>query len=264
MTTKILSTLLILGHLMSCQKEEQDSSKVKININDYIVREDSTIIHKRDLQISKKLRKYCYQIFKSDRFCFENVRYELNPRIRYLELSRIPKADIGKFLKEAQGLDTLRTLSLSRIPLDTLPNLTEFKNLISLTLNQLNLRDSIMLPNYVKKLSYLGIEKSKAKHIFFPKKCKIKTLNLYKNEINYLNESFYYLKDLEYLGLRENPLFDVIDLNRFPKLKEVNLCGTATRPHIRERIKKQYPHIKFDFCPDEIKVIFEDDEKVKQ
>jgi len=257
--------LLLLVSFGHCgQKKEQDSSKVKININDYIVREDCTIVHKRDLQISKNLDRLCHQVFKSERLCFENVRYELNARIRSLGLSKLPINKIDAFLKEAQQLDSLWHLTLKRIPLNTLPNLSKLKSLTSLSLNQLNLTDTVVIPGYLKKLKSLSINRSNFKHLIIPKNCKIKNLRLFHNQINYLNDSFYHLKDLESLDLRENPLFDVINLNRFPKLKEVNLCGTATRPHIRERIKKQYPHIEFDFCPDEIEVVFEDDEKVKQ
>ena len=262
----ILYSLTLLFGLSHCGPKEDKSpqSRFKLDMRDYIIREDSSLVHKKDLQISKKLNQLCSQVFQDKHLCSENIKYGFNPRIRSLGLMKIPVSKVNMFLQELQHLDSLHTLSLDRISLKSLPDLSKLTGLTSLSLLHLNLTDTVVIPQYLSNLRSLDIIKSKFKWIVFPENCRIRSLRLYKNEINYLNKSFYYLEDLENLNLRENPLFDVIDLNRFPKLKTVNLCGTATRPYIRERIKKQYPHIKFDFCPDEIEVIFEDDEQVKQ
>ncbi len=266
MKKSILYSLTLLFGLSHCGPKEDKSpqSRFKLDMRDYIIREDSSIVHRKDLKIGNNLNRLCHQVFKGKRSCLESVRFEINPRIRSLKLNHIPLNKIDLFLEQAQKLDTLQALSVSRTPLEKLPDFSKYKNLITLHLDHVNLQDTIKLPQYVKKLRYFGLINSKVKHLLFPKDCQIRSLTLSKNEINYLNESYYHLKELRHLVLRENNLYDVIDLNRFPKLEMVDLCGTATRPHIRERIKKQYPHIKFDFCPDEIEVIFEDDEKVKQ
>jgi len=266
MTIKKVCVLLVFLCLISCKEKKKEfvNYRPPINLNDYVFLEDSSLVHKKDLQISKNLDRLCHQVFKSKHFCSENLRYSLNLRIRSLGISKIPTEKLVAFIKEIQELDSLYTLSLEKIPLETLPSLSKLTHLTSLSLIQLSLTDTVVIPQYLKRLKHLDIINSKLKHIIFPKDCQIRNLRLYRNEINYLNDSFYHLKHLENLHLSRNPLFDVIDLNRFPKLKKVNLCGTATRPHIRERIKKRYPHIEFDFCPDEIEVVFEDDEKVKQ
>jgi hypothetical protein len=217
---RLLITAFYLLLIVSCSIEKSNEEKHNpISLDDSLVSINTRgIKHTFSYANHHKITLREYQIVEK-LLSIEGMRLRVYSEDNSHHITNISIGNVpyNSFETQLNALKYLSTISLDHTGLKNLTVLERFKRIEHLNILDTSLQDTLKIPSRWENLETLSIRDSSVHVVLFPKENKLKSLFLM-CDLKYIDSSFFYLRDLEYLETY-SPLLDKIDKSSFKKLK---------------------------------------------